>query len=116
MQKIVINTNVIVSALIGKSYPKEIIFSLVLKKKVIVCISPEVFDEYVNVLNRERFIKYAGFVANAEIVLSRMEELSQKHLPALIIDRIKDDSDNAFLELGVSANIDFLITGNTNDQ
>ncbi len=39
MQKIVIDTNVIVSALIGSGYPTQIIFDLALGKKVIVCSS-----------------------------------------------------------------------------
>jgi len=70
MQKIVIDTNVIVSALIGSSYPRQILYNLVLEKKVIVCTSPDVFKEYIEVLSREKFRKYPEFVAKAEIALN----------------------------------------------
>jgi predicted nucleic acid-binding protein len=38
MQTIVIDTNFVVSALIGSSYPRQIIYNLVFEKKVIVCL------------------------------------------------------------------------------
>ena len=79
MQKIVIDTNVIVSALIGSGYPAQIIFDLVLGKKVIICSSFEVYAEYV--LHREKFAKYPEFVAKAEVVTNKIDELSLKFIP-----------------------------------
>lgn len=107
MQRIVIDTNVIVSALIGSSYPTQIIFDLVFGKKVSVCLSSEIFAEYIEVLHRQKFIKYTGFVANAEIVLTKIDELSVKYTPTTKLAIIKDKSDNRFLELGITANADF---------
>jgi putative PIN family toxin of toxin-antitoxin system len=114
-QKIVIDTNILVSALIQKGFSFKIIYDLVLEKKVDLCLSDEVWREYIEVLNRERFSKYRDFKANADIVLARLEELALKFKPALKIDRIKDEADNKFLELAVCAEVNFLITGNTND-
>ena len=113
MQKIVIDTNIIVSALIGSGYPTQIIFDLVLGKKIIVCSSFEVFAEYIEVLRRERFAKYPQFLTKAEIVLNKIDELSLKFIPTIKLQVIDDKSDNKFLELGITANADFLITGNT---
>ena len=76
MQRIVIDTNVIVSALIGSSYPTQIVFDLVFHKKVIVCLSNNVLFEYVGVLYRQRFLKYSEFVTKAEIVLNKIDELA----------------------------------------
>ena len=115
MQKIVIDTNVIVSALIGSGYPRQLLFDLVLGKKVIVCTSLETFAEYVEVLNRPKFVKYPEFVTKAEIVINKIEELSLKYIPSVKLDVIKDEPDNRFLEIGVTAKADYLITGNTND-
>lgn len=115
MQKIVIDTNVIVSALIGSSYPRQILYNLVFERKVIVCLSPEIFSEYVEVLGRDKFRKYPEFVAKAEIVLSKIYDLSIKYLPATQIDLIEDDPDNRILELGFTAQVDYIVTGNTND-
>jgi len=51
----------------------------------------------------------------AEIVINKIEELSLKYIPSVKLDVIKDEPDNRFLELGVTAKADYLITGNTND-
>ncbi len=112
MQRIVIDTNVIVSALIGSSYPAQIIYNIVLSRKALMCISSEVFAEYNKVLHRERFSKYTNFVTNAEIVLNKIDELSMQFIPFQKISIIKDEPDNRFLELGITANAGFLITGN----
>ncbi|OQX00871.1 MAG: putative toxin-antitoxin system toxin component, PIN family [Desulfobacteraceae bacterium IS3] len=115
MQKIVIDTNVIVSSLITKGYPFRILFDLVLEKKVLLCLSEAVWKEYMEVLNRKKFSKYHEFKINAEIVLSKIEELAVTYYPDVKLSVIKDEPDNRFLELAVFAKADFLITGNTND-
>ena len=115
MQKIVIDTNVIISALIGSGYPRQIIFDLVFGKRVQVCISPQIFSEYVEVVNRQKFLLYPEFIIKAEIVLNKIDELSFRFEPLLSLDIIKDEPDNRFLELAVTAQVDFLITGNKND-
>ena len=115
MLKIVIDTNVIVSALIGSSFPRQILYNLVFEKKVLVCISTEVFREYIEVLGRDKFRKYPEFVAKAEIVLSKVYELSQKYIPSVKHSVIKVDPDNRVLELAVTAQADYIVTGNTRD-
>ncbi len=115
MQKIVIDTNVLVSSLLTKGYPFRIIFDLVLEKKVLLCLSEKVWEEYVEVLNRKKFSEYHGFKTNAEIVLSKINDLSVKFYPDAKLSLINDEPDNRLLELAVSAKADFLITGNTND-
>lgn len=115
MQKIVIDTNVLVSALIAKGFPSRIINELILGEKVSLCLSEEVRKEYVEVLNRKRFSKYPSFKTNAEIVLSKLDDLAMKFKPNLRINKIKDEADNKFLELAVFANAEFLITGNILD-
>ncbi len=53
MQKIILDTNIIVSALISNSIPSKILYELVLPQKVKTCLSDEIFTEYVAVMNRE---------------------------------------------------------------
>lgn len=115
MQKVVIDTNVIVSALIGSSFPRQIVYNPVFEKKIIVCTSTELFKEYIEVLNRDKFRKYPEFVTKAEIVLNKLFELSLKYIPSVKLSVIKDEPDNRVLELAVSAQADFIITGNTRD-
>ena len=51
MQKIVIDTNVIVSSLIQRSYPNLIISELFIEDKFQLCISDELMAEYYDVLS-----------------------------------------------------------------
>ena len=46
MQKIVIDTNVIVSSLIQRSYPFKIVYELLLDNKFDICVSEELMSEY----------------------------------------------------------------------
>lgn len=65
MQKIIIDTNVLVSALIQRNYPNFILYNHVLENLVEVCISDELFEEYLEVLNRPKFYKYLDFISKA---------------------------------------------------
>lgn len=60
MQKIVIDTNVIVSALIQKNYPYLIINDLFIEDKFQLCVSDELLTEY-----------YEVFYKNTKIVTPR---------------------------------------------
>ena len=58
MQKIIIDTNVLVSALIQRNYPNFILYNYVLENLVELCISDDLFEEYLDVLNRPKFSRY----------------------------------------------------------
>ncbi|WP_425391868.1 putative toxin-antitoxin system toxin component, PIN family [Ekhidna sp.] len=115
MQKIIVDTNVIVSSLISKGYPFKIINDLILKNVVEVQLSDELFKEYMEVLSRPKFSKYPEFVVNAEIVLFRIYELSNKITPKKNLKIIHDDNDNRLLELAIESRAQYLITGNSSD-
>ena len=55
MQKCVIDNNIIISPLIGSVYPRQIIFDVVLGKRIQVFTSSPIFTEYIEVLNRKKF-------------------------------------------------------------
>ncbi len=61
MQKVVIDTNVIVSSLIQKNYPYLIIHDFFLEDKFQLCISNELLTEYYEVLARPKFSKFQDF-------------------------------------------------------
>ena len=42
MQKIIIDTNVVISSLIGNSFPKQIVFDIILPKKVQLVLSKDI--------------------------------------------------------------------------
>ncbi len=115
MQKIILDTNVIVSALISSSIPTKILYELVLTKKVETCLSEEVFAEYVEVLNRDKFARFANFKKKAEVVLNKLGELGRMYKPDREIEVLTDTSDNKFLELAAASCADYLTTGNILD-
>ncbi len=116
MQSIILDTNVVVSALISKnSPPSRIVDELVLNRKVELCTSDDIMAEYIEVLSREKFARYSDFKSRAQLLLNRLYEISAKFTPTTRIDIITDEGDNRFLELALAAQPGFLITGNTND-
>jgi len=115
MQKLILDTNIIVSALISNSIPTKILYELVLTQKVKVCLTEEIFAEYIEVLNREKFTKYTNFKSKVDIVLNKLREISTYYETNRKIEILSDTSDNKFLELAAVSSADYLITGNTFD-
>ena len=115
MQRIIIDTNVLVSALIQRNYPYFIVYNYVFENLVEVCISKELFEEYLEVLNRPKFSKYPDFTRKAELILAQIEAKSSKFQPTQQVNIIQDDADNRLLELALASKANFIITGNTND-
>jgi len=115
MQKIILDTNIVVSALIQKSYPFYIVFDYVLNRQVQLCLSSALLNEYRDVLMRPKFAGIADFESNAEIVLSRFEKIAQFYEPMVSLDILTDISDNKLLELADESSAHFLITGNSTD-
>ena len=115
MQKIVLDTNVVVASLISNGIPFKIINELAFENKVTVCISGPIFDEYVEVLSRPKFSVFKDFKSRAETFITKIQEVAVKFSPDITLNVISDEADNRFLELSVYAKADYLITGNTND-
>ena len=55
MQKIVLDTNVLISSIISEGIPANIIKELVLENKVILCISDSVLHEYSNDFTERKY-------------------------------------------------------------
>ena len=115
MHKLVIDTNVIVSALIGSAAPHKILHQLVATHKATVHLSPDIFEEYYTVMHRSKFSKLPDFKINSEFILANISRVSKKFNPNITIKAIKDLSDNKFLELAVFSKAHFIITGNSKD-
>jgi uncharacterized protein len=115
MQKIVIDTNVIVSSLIQRSYPYKIIHELFIDDRFLLCVSKELMSEYYEVLSRPKFARFPDFFGKAENLLADIEMKARKFTPSEKIDLISDKDDNMVLELAGECEADFIITGNTTD-
>jgi uncharacterized protein len=115
MQKIVIDTNVVVSSIIQKSYPYRIVYELFVDDKFEWCISNQLMTEYYEVLSRPKFAKFQDFFHRAESLLADIERKSQKYDTTIKLEIISDINDNMILELADACLADFVITGNTTD-
>ena len=115
MQKIVIDTNVIVSSLIQKSFPYKIIYELFIENKINLCVSEALIAEYYDVLRRPKFARYYDFVARAELLFANIETKASMYNPTISLDILSDKDDNKILELADACTADYIITGNTND-
>jgi uncharacterized protein len=115
MQKIIVDTNVIVSALISNSIPTKILYEIVFNEQAIICISADIYTEYVEVLSREKFNKFPRFKDKSSVVLAKIKEIGEMYEPEKQLAILSDAPDNRFLELADISSADFLITGNTQD-
>lgn len=115
MQKIIIDTNVFVSALIQRSYPFYIVDSVFSNNQIQLCISDKLFEEYHEVLNRDKFSRFPEFLKHALVLLADIETRANKYFPTIVLEIISDIDDNKLLELAETCEADYLITGNTND-
>ncbi|SDF50076.1 hypothetical protein SAMN04487996_11117 [Dyadobacter soli] len=115
MQKVIIDTNVFVSALIQKNYPYLIVRQLFVEEKIQLCVSDELLAEYYEVLSRPKFSRFPDFFIRAEALLADIDNRAVKYYPSVKISIISDQDDNKILELAEECMADFIVTGNTND-
>lgn len=114
MQKIILDTNVIVSGLIQKSFP-YLILNLYFEREIELCLSENLINEYIEVLNRDKFSRFQDFRAKADAVISDINSTASLYSPKKKVKKIRDPDDNMLMELALECKADFLVTGNTND-
>ena len=115
MQRIIVDTNVLVSALIQRNFPYYILNEIFANNELELCVSDSLLQEYYEVLNRKKFSKFPDFVSNAQFILTEIEHVSKKFSPKTKIELISDKDDNKLLELARESKANFLITGNHTD-
>jgi len=115
VHRLVVDTNIIISSLLGKSYPYKIVFEVILDKKALIFLSSEILKEYKDVVSRKKFHKSPGFIQESIELIQKIERVSTVVTPALNLDLLKDSDDNRFLELALTIQVDYLITGNSKD-
>src|SRR5438034_4258153 len=110
MIKMVIDTNVVVSANLVDEGPSAAILDLAANQKIQMFISPAVLAEYEEVLHRARLnLDSARITATLAVIRSTSTEV----LPIITLKLSAHESDNRFYECADAAGADYLITGNT---
>ena len=108
--KVVIDTNVLVSALWSENGNSATILKMI-PKGIIPVINDSIFDEYSEVLSRPKFT----FSANKrEILLAKMKEFGETVIPEKSDVPLSDETDRVFYDTAKASGAT-LITGNIKD-
>ena len=95
MLRIVVDTNVVVSALLKPQSNPALILSLFIRGDCMVCLSKEIFTEYEEVLARDKFRRLEE--ARAKELLSIFKRRALWVEPKVSINDVaKEPADNAF--------------------
>lgn len=109
MIKAVIDTNILVSALLSSSGAPAKVFDHILNGNVIMCFDSNIYAEYQNVLKRPKF----KFNSTAiEQVLEFILQSGLSIVPQPLSIKFIDEDDKIFYEVATSAK-GYLVTGNT---
>jgi len=118
MLKILLDTNILVSASIAKGTSYKILKEIIIDKELaMICYSPAILKEYQKVATYKRIqLKYPAYYQEINIYLSKIIKAGKLFIPSEHFDIISTDfSDNIFLDAAYKAKADYIITGNHND-
>lgn len=109
MIKIVIDTNILVSALLKTSGAEAAVFDCAAEGKVRWCVSPEILTEYADVLYRPKFTRIPREYISELLTLAAHANLVT---PKVALSVSPHEPDNRFLECAEASGASYLITGN----
>jgi putative PIN family toxin of toxin-antitoxin system len=108
---IVLDTNVLVSALLNPHGKPAAVLRLVLQEKVSIGVDARIMAEYLEVLHRPRF-QFDTLAIDS--ILTFLEETAVFITALPVRLTLVDQDDLPFAEVALSGNAGYLITGNTN--
>lgn len=106
--RVVLDTNVVVSALLKPAGLEDQILRLALAGRLLLCTSRAILAEYARVLQSPKFRLRAADVATT---LMQLESSGGLFHPTHTLKISDDESDNRVYECADAAQADFLITG-----
>src|SRR5579864_5188434 len=112
MIRVVLDTNIIVSALLQPLGPPAQVFFLAINCSIQLCISGNVYAEYEEVIRRPRLRR------DENVITSTLLTIREKAVwvrPTESIRVCTDPDDDIFLECAQAARATYLVTGNIKD-
>jgi putative PIN family toxin of toxin-antitoxin system len=109
MIRVVIDTNILVSAMIASSGNEALVVVAINAGLVTPCFSAEIIEEYSDVLRRPKF-RFSTEEISAHLALLR--ERGNFFAPALISRTSPDPEDDKFIACALAGHADFIVTGN----
>jgi len=109
--KVVLDTNVIISAALARDSNPSRVFELLLLERVDNFTSLEITDEIKDVFSRPK-IKDLTSPAHRDFIIDNFVRLSKSIKPRIKLDVVKEDkADNKFLEAALESKADFVVSG-----
>lgn len=109
MIRVVLDTNLLFSAVLKSSTPPAAVFNLVIANKLLMCVSDAVLKEYREVLSRPILAPHRK---RAEQILKLISDIALKVNPTETVWECADSDDDCFLECAYSASAEYVVTGN----
>lgn len=110
MIRVVLDTNVIVSAVLTRGGAEAYALDLAAAGKIQIYATPAILTEYEEVLRRSKFSRISPKVIDGALAL--IQHLAILVNPKETLAVSSDESDNRFLECADAAGADYLVTGN----
>jgi putative PIN family toxin of toxin-antitoxin system len=116
--KVVLDTNILISAFLWSKKVRKAVVPLLEEKKILVCFSQKTIEEFIEVLSRKEFApKFVNAGTNPEKLvgelLARENVVVIKKSPPTLLEPIieKDPSDDKFLYLAAEAKAEYIVSG-----
>lgn len=111
--RIVVDTNVIVSALLNPDGSTNPVLSYLAKGKCLFLYSQDSLDEIFDVLSRPRIRR--GIVDDFDIneFVELLKFRGEEIIPVASIRVCRDPDDNKFLEIAVDGHADYIVSGDS---
>jgi uncharacterized protein len=110
--RVVVDTNVVVSALLKRAGSPGAVLALIAERRITWCVSKAVLAEYREVLNRPKFRQIDRQKIATLLNLAAAGDLASV---ITVLSLSPDEPDNRFLECAEAAAAHYLITGNNRD-
>jgi putative PIN family toxin of toxin-antitoxin system len=109
MIRVVLDTNILFSAVFKSSGTQAKLIRLIVDNQIVPCVSPAVLAEYHEVLARP-ILRHRA--AEAQHILQLLTEIALLVVPTTSATAATDPDDDCFLDCAEAAAADYLITGN----
>jgi uncharacterized protein len=109
MIRSVLDTNILVSALLSPLGNEALVVEAVQQGNVVPCFSAEILDEYAEVLSRPKF-RFSKDAIKGILGLIRTKGLLFSSEPVVRVS--PDPEDDALIACAIAAGAEFLVTGN----
>jgi uncharacterized protein len=110
MIRVVLDTNILISALLTpRGPPTQVLLMTILQPDTLLCVSPDVYAEYEEVIGRPRLNRTDDEIA---ATLRTIRENGFWVIPTAKVRACSDPDDDIFLECAQAAAAQYLVTGN----